>query len=251
MSKDGVPQPGVQVEQSEGGDGVRYLLHLPKNYTDKKKWPVLMFLHGMGERGSVLQTITANGPPKILMADSPEAPVMSLMEDFIVVSPQCPDTGVWFHFEKQVLAITDAVSARFNGDADKTYLTGLSMGGYATWRMASQMSNKWAAILPVCGGLAPMFGFSLDAVGSISPTLPIWTHHGDEDNVVPYADTVTIVDHLEQAGPKFRREAFAPRPKDFLSEPRIFTTHVGVGHDSWTPTYNDPEIYRWLLHWSR
>ncbi|MFP6854717.1 MAG: PHB depolymerase family esterase, partial [Opitutales bacterium] len=135
-----------QTEESykpaDGSQGYRCLLHLPKgDKNGKKKWPLLVFLHGSGERGDNLQKLKKHGPPKI--AAHKGLP-------FIVVSPQCPSGSRWK--PKIIARMIDDVIAKHPADPKRIYLTGLSMGGFGTWATAAEYPAKFAAIAPICGG---------------------------------------------------------------------------------------------------
>jgi predicted peptidase len=196
-----------------------YLLYLPEGYSkeSEKKWPLIMFLHGIGERGTDVNKVKAHGPPKIVekRKDFP----------FIVVSPQCPGDTWWRPFDLN--ALLDEVVAKNNVDEDRIYLTGLSMGGFGAWDFASQYPRRFAAIAPICGGGNPASARRLR-------DLPIWVFHGDADRAVPVALSDAMVEALKKAGADVK-----------------YTRYPGVDHDSWTQTYNNPELYDWMLSHKR
>jgi predicted peptidase len=119
-----------------------YLLYLPKNYDTKESWPLVLFLHGAGERGDDLELVKKHGPPK-LISEGKEFP-------FIVVSPQCPKDRWWEPIE--LIALLDDLQSKLKVDEDRIYLTGLSMGGFGTWRLAAFAPDRLATIAPICGG---------------------------------------------------------------------------------------------------
>src|SRR5882724_795246 len=121
-----------------------YLLFLPRGYEAKseKRWPLILFLHGAGERGTNVWKVATHGPPKNVTA-KPEFP-------FIVVSPQCPGGELWSN--DALLALLDEIVRKHAVDTKRIYLTGLSMGGYGTWRLGLTHPEKFAAIVPICGG---------------------------------------------------------------------------------------------------
>ena len=194
--------------------GCRYLLHLPEDYArTRKRWPLMLFLHGAGERGDDLALVKKHGPPKFL-DDRPDFPC-------IVVSPQCPAEEWW---DTTVLvALLDRVSKLYRVDPQRIYVTGLSMGGYGTWALALAQPQRFAAIVPVCGGGNRLLAKRI-------AHLPVWVFHGAEDEIVPLEQSERMVDALRAAG----------------AEPQ-FTVYEDVGHDSWTETYANPELYEWLL----
>jgi predicted peptidase len=192
----------------------RYLLYLPKGYAGgRKRWPLLLFLHGAGERGRDIEQVKRHGPPR-LIAEGHELP-------FIVVSPQCPGNQWW---SPDVLgALLDEVIATHRVDERRVYLTGLSMGGYGTWGLACEHPESFAAIAPICGGGNRLLAHALAHV-------PVWAFHGAKDEVVPLVETEKMVNAVRACGGKAR-----------------LTIYPEAGHDSWTATYANPALYRWLL----
>lgn len=194
--------------------GCKYLLFLPQDYSKgKKDWPLLLFLHGAGERGDSLELVGKHGPPKIVEGQ-PDFP-------FILVSPQCPKDEWW---SKDVLiALLDEVSARYRVDENRIYLTGLSMGGFGTWNLAVEYPDKFAAIAPICGGGDPHKAHRIKH-------LPVWIFHGEKDEVVPISKSEEMAKALKACGSNVK-----------------FTIYPEATHDSWTETYNNPELYDWFL----
>jgi len=193
-----------------------YLLFRPKDY-DKisQKWPLILFLHGAGESGDDLSRVKKNGLPKIV--ETKDLP-------FVIVSPQSPRMG-WN--AEALNALLDEVMKDNRIDPDRVYLTGLSMGGYGTWALASAHPERFAAIAPICGG-----GDSKQA-GRLKG-LPTWVFHGAKDPTVPLARSEDMVKAIKEAGGK---------PK--------FTVYPEAGHDSWSETYDNPELYEWFLKHKR
>ncbi len=202
----------------------RYLLFKPRDYhTDpQSKWPLILFLHGAGERGDDVWKVATHGPPKIA-GEQPDFP-------FIVVSPQCPEGEIW---DPTTLgALLDEIERAHRVDRTRVYLTGLSMGGYGTWNLAMRQPERFAAVAPICGG-----GQLIDvlATSGRNPqalrSLPVRAHHGARDNVVPPAESERMVNALKNAG----------------ATNVSLTIHPDDGHDSWSRVYSDPEFYQWLL----
>jgi len=197
---------------------INYLLYLPKDYNSaQEKFPLMLFLHGSGERGHDLNLVKTHGPPK-LIAQGKDFP-------FIVVSPQCPE-NVWWSAE-DLSALIDEIVQNYNVDEKRIYVTGLSMGGYGTWALAEKYPDKFAAIAPVCGGGNPL---TICKIGK----LPVWVFHGAKDPVVPVKEAQQMVDALKKCGNDVK-----------------LTIYPEAGHDAWTETYNNPELYDWLLKQSR
>jgi len=193
---------------------LNYLLYLPAGYdADKKPWPLLVFLHGSGERGSDLENVKIHGPPK-LIAEGKQFP-------FIVVSPQAPRR----RWDPVTLnALLDDVIAKYRVDKDRIYLTGLSMGGAGTWTLAGAYPDRFAAIVPICGGGDPADAPKLKDI-------PVWVFHGAKDEAVPLSRSEEMVKALREAGAKTVE----------------FTVYPEAGHDSWSEAYADPKLYEWLL----
>jgi len=190
-----------------------YLLFLPKGYEGStQRWPLMLFLHGSGESGSDLDKVKIHGPPKIVES-KPDFP-------FILVSPQSPRMG-WN--VETLNALLDDLLQRYRADPDRVYLTGLSMGGYGTWSLAAARPERFAAIVPICGGGNPADASKLAAI-------PAWVFHGAKDPTVPVQRSKDMVEAIKAAG----------------GNPKL-TIYPEAGHDSWTETYSNPELYQWLL----
>lgn len=198
-----------------------YLLTLPGGYReDGERWPVILFLHGAGERGADLERVRIHGIPKVVAA-RPDLP-------FITVSPQCPENQWWPDFLEALIGLLDEVLSRYHADPDRVYLTGLSMGGYGSWHLASAYPERFAAVAPICGGALWAYGFP-QRVCALRD-VPVWAFHGGDDDVVPLTASQQLVDTLRECGGNV-----------------IFTVYPGVGHDSWTQTYDSPALYEWFL----
>jgi predicted peptidase len=192
-----------------------HLIFTPRGYSEAgtDRWPLMLFLHGAGERGSDLRKLRKYGPPRIVESD-PDFP-------FLLIAPQCPSGTYWQ--AGPLLALLEDAMAHFRVDSTRVVLTGVSMGGYGTWQLAALAPERFAAIAPVCGGGNPHHAHRLKS-------LPIWAFHGEEDDIVPLSETLVMVEAVRAAG----------------GEPRL-TTYPGVAHDSWEPAYDTPELYEWLL----
>jgi len=191
-----------------------YLIYLPEDYrTHKRVWPLVLFLHGAGERGANIELVKRHGPPKLAAAGR--------QFPFILVSPQCPVDEYW---SVSVLkALLDRILAKYRVDRSRIYLTGISMGGNGTWRMAMAYPDLFAALAPVCG-----WGDST----RVAPltAIPVWAFHGRKDQVVAFERGESMVTALTAAGGNVK-----------------FTVYPEAGHDSWTETYDNPELYGWLM----
>jgi predicted peptidase len=226
---DATPAPGKQEPQTfekEIPVKLDYLLYLPEGY-DKdqdKQWPLIVFLHGSGERGSDVQKVAKHGPPKLLGAGT-DLPI----KQFIVVSPQCPANHQgWRTYELN--PFLDEIVSKYHVDKDHIYLTGLSMGGYGTWAWAEENPGRFAAIAPMSGGGNP----SPRAVGRLR-NMPIWDFHGGTDTTVPPEQSREMIEALKKVG----------------NEKVKYTEYPGVGHDCWQQAYGNAELYEWFLQQTR
>ena len=190
-------------------------IYFPKSYKadDDKSWPLILFLHGAGERGNQLELVKLQGLPNYLR-NKEDFP-------FVVAYPQCPARAYW---EVDSLnSWLEEVLKKVNADPKRIYLTGISMGGYGTWHWGAANPDKFAAIIPICGGGETRQASRLNKT-------PIWAFHGAKDNIVPLRETLEMTDAVEKAGGKVE-----------------LTVYPDLYHDSWTKTYNNPKIYDWLL----
>ncbi|MEK6248249.1 MAG: prolyl oligopeptidase family serine peptidase [Planctomycetales bacterium] len=221
------PAAGKQVEQSfttSDAADVPYLLYLPEDYgTDSdQKFPLILFLHGRGESNGPLSLVAKWGPPR-MAAVGQDMP-------FVIISPQCPREDSWSSETQQarVLELLKHAIQHYQIDTDRVYLTGLSMGGYGSWRMAADHPEMFAAVAPVCGGGKPEDARKLKG-------LPIWVWHGNQDRVVPFQRSVEMVEAIQAAG--------GTRIK--------FTSLESIGHNCWSAAYASPELYTWMARHSR
>ncbi|MEH1864170.1 MAG: prolyl oligopeptidase family serine peptidase [Nostoc sp.] len=178
---------------------------------------IKLVLHGSGERGSYLNHVKKHGVAKVVE--------QQLDFPFIVISPQCP-RGEYWNIER-LSTLLDEVIASYPVDPDRVYLTGLSMGGYGTWHLAAAQPERFAAIAPICGGGNPVQAHKIKS-------LPVWAFHGAKDNVVPLSESEIMVSALKACDGNVK-----------------FTVYPEADHDSWTQTYNNPELYEWFLQHRR
>ena len=189
-----------------------YLVVLPENFQPDQTLPLVLFLHGSAERGNHLEMVKKKGPFKKME---------ELKLRAILVAPQCPKGQFW---NSEVLAeLLDEVESKYSVDSARIYVTGLSMGGNGTWKLASHQPERFAAIAPICAGGNP------SKVNKLA-NLPIWAFHGELDDIIPLEKAKKMIDAVKKTG---------GTPK--------FTVYPGVGHDSYTSTYNNPEFYEWLF----
>jgi len=202
-----------RVERVDIKRSLEYLLFLPQQYERSQSWPLIVFLHGAGERGSNIERVKKHGPPKIVQTKPGF--------EFIVVSPQCPANQRWN--APDVMALVQHIKSSYQVDQERIYLTGLSMGGYGTWDTAARYPYEFAAIAPICGGGNPRSARRISH-------LPTWVFHGAKDRIVPLSESQAMVAGMEKAG----------------GAPKL-TIYPEKDHDSWTASYANPELYRWFL----
>jgi len=194
---------------------VNYLMFLPKDYSkDGKPSPMIVFLHGSGERGNDLDKVKAWGPPAIV-EKNPDFP-------FVVLSPQCPD-GQWWN-SYLLKGMIDDVLASYNIDKSRIYLTGLSMGGYGAWDLATAYPDYFAALAPICGGGNTILADQLKDI-------PVWVFHGKKDDAVPEQQSAVMVEALKKIGADV-----------------VYTVLPEGEHvDAWVYAYGDAGLFDWFL----
>lgn len=238
------PVPPVSASQETGflnrrievkGVTYRFQVYVPEDFRrdEHKPWPILLFLHGRGERGSEGMFQTQIGLP-LAVRDHPER------WPFIIVMPQCLFPNFWTDpvMLDMAMAALDQETVEFHTDPARTYLTGLSMGGYGAWELARMHPHRWAAIVIAAGGIfwsyAPeRWQQSATLPGEYARVIgrtPIWMFHGSEDNVVPVRESELMYNAFKSGGGNVR-----------------FWIYQGLHHDSWARAYNEPELPKWLL----
>jgi len=218
-----------------GAEEYTYEVYVPPGWNKKSKWPVILFLHGAGERGSYPSGKIASVIARFFVTYQSQIPA-------VIVFPRCAAGKVWSDPDMEALALQalEKTIREWNGDRARIYLTGLSMGGYGTWYLAGKYPEKFAAIAPVCGGIRGPAGFpelalsaAPDAYSSFATKmarLPVWMFHGAEDPVVPVTESREMYAALKAAGADVR-----------------YSEYPGVKHDSWNNAYAEPEFLKWLL----
>jgi len=198
----------------------RYLLFLPRSYGyEPQKWPVILFLHGVGENGSDLAKVKVHGPPKIAESQK-DFP-------FIVVSPQCPKGRSWVQQSEVVINLLDDLETRYDMDPQRIYLTGLGTGGEGVWSLACDYPERFAAIAPICGWGERLLTKKLKDV-------PVWAFHGENDKVIGVEKSQGMVDAVNRYGGSAK-----------------LTVYPEGGHDAWTQTYENRKLYDWFLRHSK
>tara|TARA_B100000959_G_C14977039_1_gene621925 strand:- start:13 stop:726 length:714 start_codon:yes stop_codon:yes gene_type:complete len=199
-----------------------YILYLPAEYENTdSSFPLVLFLHGAGERGDDLEKIKIHGIPR-LISEGRTFP-------FICIAPQCPEGGYWDRPEyvSTLISLVKEMEKEHSVDSNRIYCTGLSMGGLGTLAMAIREPKLFSAIIPVCGGA------DMENIHKLSE-LPIWLFHGDRDDVIPLDNSIAIYQDLR-----------------LVNEHIFLTVYGDVYHDSWTETYENDDTYDWLLKYKK
>lgn len=210
----------LAVEKGESGFG--YYVYFPNDYDKNKQYPMIVFLHGAGERG--------NGKDELALLENHGFPRYfkeKMMEvNAIVLAPQCQSGLVW---NQQVFALKDFIVEmikKYNADSDRVSLTGMSMGGFGTWEMAITYPELFSGIVPICGG---GMAWRTDALKG----MPVWAFHGDKDPAVNISNSEEMVACVRK------------------HTPANFTVFKGVAHNSWDPAYLETKVIKWLLAQNR
>ncbi len=200
-----------------------YTIFLPNGYSADNKYPLILSLHGAGERGNGVEELdhcTNIGIGRYIKKDGMEL-------DAVVLCPQCPKDRVWNHLIWDLKDLVDEIAVRYSVDENRMTVTGMSMGGFGTWEMALVFTDTFAAYAPICGGgMAWRTG--------VLKGKKIWAFHGDKDNVVDISNSIEMVNSARKYGADVR-----------------FTVFNGVAHGSWDPAYLETILIQWLLSQER
>ena len=221
------------VYESPSGEKLPYRLMKPKDYDANKKYPLVIFMHGAGERGTDNLVQLVHGMNDFSKDENREK------YPCFVLAPQCAVGKRWVEVEwtsdshEQLEKPSDAMGLtlellpklqqEFSIDDKRLYVTGLSMGGYGAWEMIQRFPDKFAAAAPVCGGGDEHFAAKLTHI-------PIWAFHGDKDTVVKPSRSRKMIAAIKQAGGK-----------------PLYTEYPGVAHNSWVNAYSDPKLLEWMF----
>jgi len=212
-----------------------YQVYVPADWTSQQKWPVILFLHGSGERGDDGEAQAKVGIGAAIRQHPEKFPA-------VVVMPQCRNGERWTEpaMEALSMAALDRSIKEFHGDLDRVYLTGLSMGGFGSWALAAKYPEKWAAAVIICGGIRRRTDPPIpdedagklyaEAAGKIGTKLPVWVFHGAADGTVPVTESRKMVAALKEIGSDVK-----------------YTEYEGVEHNSWDKAYAEPDLPAWLF----
>lgn len=212
-----------KVYKDPSGDEAKYVVFIPHDYKGDKAYPVILFLHGSGETGTDGEAQVRVGVGKAIQKNEKTF-------EFITVFPQA-HVRPWRADSpagKRALAILDQVMKDYKCDSKRVYLTGLSMGGFGTWSFAEKYPDRWAAIVPICGGGNP-------ASAAKVMNIPCWCFQGGADPVVKPERARAMMDAIKAAPGKDKKIDLK------------YTEYPGIGHNSWDKAYATPELYEWLL----
>ena len=199
------------------GSEHRYAVWLPPGYTSDQQWPLIVFLHGMGECGTDGRKHLDVGLGPALRAEPDRWP-------FVVVLPQKPDRdSQWADHDAMVMAMLAATEREYRIDPTRRLLTGLSQGGAGTWALGSKHADVWAAIAPICG-----YGNPADLAPKLT-AMPIRAFHGLDDRVVPPQQSRDLVAAVQEAGGSV-----------------VLTEYAGIAHNSWDKAYHESGLAEWL-----
>lgn len=217
------------------GTTYRYQIFVPASYDPAQRWPVILFLHGAGERGSDGYVQTQAGLAPAIRQNAARFPA-------IVVFPQATADSAWTGTLARVaLTALDQTMSEYQTDPSRVYLTGLSLGGRGTWYIAYRNPKRFAAIAPLCGWVSPLngrvdpvvppdSGEYFSALARQLHQVPAWIFHGEIDPVVPVDESRKAFAALQAAG-----------------APVQYTELPGTGHNSWDPAYGSPKFWAWLF----
>lgn len=195
--------------------GLKYAVRYPKNFSQDKKHPVIMCLHGAGSRGNDAAGLKEN---YFFTATENKEKF-----PFICIMPLCPEDKTWFDFLGELKALTQEIISLSYVRDEKIFLMGASMGGYGAWQLAMSLPQCFAAVAPVCGG-----GMYWNA--KVLQNIPVWAFHGKDDTIVLCEESIKMVNFINRFGGKAR-----------------ITLYDETGHDSWRKAYADDELYKWFL----
>ena len=210
---------------SVGGSSYSYQVYVPANLKQGEKVPVIVFLHGIGQRGEGGFVPSEGGAGMMVKSYMERMPA-------IVVLPQCRKGRYWNDSEmaEMVIQTLDQTVEEFNGDMERSYLIGVSMGGYGAWHMASEYPGKFAAVVPICGGSPLRSGDRFTQIARRVGKTPVWVFHGAADRVVPVSESRQMVEAMKATGGNVR-----------------YSEYAGVGHNVWLNVASESELIPWLL----
>jgi predicted peptidase len=206
-----------------GNKSYGYQIYMPAKLAGKEKLPVILFLHGIGQRGT---GGFVKGAAAILIRQYLER------LPAIVLLPQCEKGRYWSdpEMEAMVMATLNETAAEFRADRERLYMIGVSMGGYGAWHLAAEHQGTFAAFASICGGSPLRTGDRFNSIARRVGQTPVWVFHGADDRVVPVSESRQMVTALKDVKGKVR-----------------YSEYEGVGHNVWLNVMKEPELLPWLL----
>lgn len=220
------------------GSSIPYRLFIPRDYNPSESYPLVLFLHGAGERGDDNRRQISIPSTRVWAEEATQAVYPNFM-----VAPQVPQGQQWVDVPFEIgshdqpkqptesmrltLELLTALQKEFSIDPRRLYVTGLSMGGYGTWDMITRHPDLFAAAIPIAGGGDP-------SRAALIADLPLWAFHGENDTVVPVSGSRDMIDAMREAG----------------GDP-LYTEYLGAGHNVWDRAYREPELVPWLFSQAR
>ena len=210
---------------TSGGLDYTYQVYVPEKIREDDKPPVILFLHGIGQRGTGGIVPTRGAASLIARHYLKRVPA-------ILVLPQCRDERYWSNRDQAEMAVAalDQTTEELGGDTERTSVIGVSMGGYGAWYLAAESAGKFSAVVPICGGSPMRSGDRFDTIARKVGRTPVWVFHGADDQTVPVTESRLMVEALKAAGGNVR-----------------YTEYPGVGHNVWFNVMNEAELLPWVL----
>lgn len=208
-------EKGFKKEESS----LKYILTTPSNYDKSEKLPLMVFLHGAGERGEDLNALKRYCIPKLFTQN----------QDYdglrvITLSPLCPQERTWYDYKWEVISLIDEIASEYNVERDQISLSGISMGGFGAWEIALQAPDMFSAIAPICGG-------GMNWRGWYVRNIPIRVYHGRRDDIVPISQSEAMVNSVRLQGGNVE-----------------FTVFDDLGHCCWDRAFEETDLIKWLAN---
>ncbi len=201
---------------------LKYILTTPTDFDKNEKLPLLVFLHGAGERGDDIELVKTHGIPRYFTQNQDHLGLR-----VITLSPQCPQERTWYDYKWDVISLIDQIADEYNVDKDRISLCGISMGGFGTWEIALQVAEKFSAIAPICGGGMNWRAWYLR-------NIPIRVFHGRLDDIVPITHSEAMVNSIKLQGGNIE-----------------FTIYDDLGHCCWDRAFEETDLISWLVNSKR
>jgi predicted peptidase len=208
-----------------GGQGFGYQVYVPAKIQEGEKLPIILFLHGIGQRGTG-GIVPSRGPASLMARHYLER------VSAIIVLPQCRDGRYWSNRDMGEMAVAtlDQTTTELGGDAERLSVIGVSMGGYGAWHLAAEYPEKFSAVVPICGGSPLRAGDRFNTIARKVGRTPVWVFHGADDSIVPVSESRLMVEALKSAGGNVR-----------------YSEYAGVGHNVWFNVMAEPDLLPWVL----